>query len=207
MCEQGQRKIITGVYGGSFNPIHIGHTAMACELIRRGMVDEVWLVVSPQNPLKNDVSLWDENQRLSLARTAVSHIPRVEVCDVEFEMPRPSYMSSTLRTLSDRYPGREFVLIIGRDNWDIIEKWHDWQWILGNHRVIVLPRTTVYGLSDGGVTDPADNPTVLYPFDDAASEFKLVDMSSSWIRQQIIGNPGYDGRGLDPEVWNKIIGE
>lgn len=130
----------TGIYGGSFNPIHNGHVSLARHLIGQGLVDEVWLVVSPQNPFKADASLLDEQCRLSLARLAVEHEPGIEVSDVEFALPRPSFMSSTLRTLSARYPQREFSLIIGADNWVRFPQWHEARWIMEHYPLIVFPR-------------------------------------------------------------------
>ena len=132
----------TGIYGGSFNPIHNGHVSLARHLIGQGLVDEVWLVVSPQNPFKADASLLDEQCRLSLARLAVEHEPGIEVSDVEFALPRPSFMSSTLRTLSARYPQREFSLIIGADNWVRFPQWHE------AHR-LPAPRLPHRGIAPG----------------------------------------------------------
>ena len=117
MCKQGAKKIVTGIYGGSFNPIHIGHTGMATELVRQRLVDEMWLIVSPQNPLK-DNGLWDDNLRLELSRIAVKSCNDVKVSDIEFGLPRPNYMITTLESLSSTFPDREFVLVIGMDNWN-----------------------------------------------------------------------------------------
>lgn len=198
MHNHVKAKIVTGVYGGSFNPIHTGHTAMARQLVSTGMVDELWLVVSPQNPLKNNASLWDDELRLALARQAVSDIDRVEVSDIEFGLPRPSYMADTLQALERRYPEREFVLVIGRDNWIIFDHWYHWQEILDNYAVIVLPR------SQQRENVPDEEGFAERRGDVRFAQFPLVDMSSTWIRQQIETNPRYEGQGLTDEVWRQI---
>lgn len=195
MCTRELKKIVTGVYGGSFNPIHNGHTAMASEMVRRGLVDEMWLVVSPQNPLKTE-GLWDDDFRLALARAAITDAEGVSVSDVEFGLPRPNYMIVTLETLSVRFPGREFVLVIGRDNWERFCRWYRWRDILREYRIIVLPRR-MDGSVSGEVPD-ADVAGVTF------ADVPLIDLSSTWIRSEIYGNPSYSGEGLCPEVWKMI---
>ena len=195
MCKQAPKKTITGVYGGSFNPIHLGHTSMAREIVRQGLVDEMWLVVSPQNPLK-DSGLWDDGFRLELARAAVRDVEAVEVSDVEFGLPKPNYMVNTLETLSAQFPDREFVLVIGQDNWDCFHRWYKWEDILQRYRLMVLPRQT---------GEPCDNARR----DGVCGRVTFVDtplinISSTWIRSQTIDNPQYKGEGLDSKVWEMI---
>lgn len=201
MCKSEPKKTVTGVYGGSYNPIHLGHTSMASAIIAQGLVDEMWLVVSPQNPLK-DGGLWDDAFRLELARIAVREIESVEVSDVEFGLPKPNYMVSTLATLSSRFPDREFVLVIGQDNWECFHRWYKWEEILAGYRIIVLPR-------ESGET-PANVP--LSPKEDGNAhvlfaDLPLVNISSTWIRAEIKDNPLYDGEWLAPEVWERIKSE
>lgn len=190
------KKTITGVYGGSFNPIHLGHTAMAAEIVHRGMVDEMWLVVSPQNPLKHE-GLWDDDFRLSLARKAVEGMKGIEVSDVEFSLPRPNYMITTLETLSERYPDREFVLVIGMDNWECFHRWYRNEDILRHYPIIVLPRRSDDKNEKKCLMD-ASMGNVSFP------DLKLIDLSSTWIRTQINENKAYDGEGMDPRVWDMI---
>lgn len=197
MYSRSPKKTRTGVYGGSFNPIHLGHTAMAAEIVRRGLVDEMLLVVSPQNPLKHD-GLWPDDLRLELARVAVEGLEGVEVSDVEFSLPRPSYMVSTLETLSEQYPCRELVLVIGMDNWTRFHRWYRSADILRHYPLIVLPRREA---DEACVPTPAECPPgadVSFP------DIPLIDLSSTWIRSQINDNPSYDGQGLDPRVWEMI---
>ena len=183
------KRIITGIYGGSFNPIHLGHTQLAGALAHGGLVDEMWLLVSPHNPLKEDAELLDDQERLRLARLAVADLPGVEVCDREFTLPRPSYMYNTLATLSLEHPDREFVLVIGADNWECFHLWHRHEDILAGYRLIIYPRPG-YECRDvpPGVTI-ADTP--------------LLDISSTWIRRRI-PQPDYQGEGLPVPVWNEI---
>ena len=201
MCKSEPKKTITGVYGGSYNPIHLGHTSMASAIVAQGLVDEMWLVVSPQNPLK-DGGLWDDAFRLELARIAVRDIESVEVSDVEFGLPKPNYMVRTLATLSSRFPDREFVLVIGQDNWECFHRWYKWEEILAGYRIIVLPR-------ESGET-PANVP--LSPKEDGNAhvlfaDLPLVNISSTWVRAEIKDNPLYDGEWLAPEVWERIKSE
>jgi len=180
----------TGIYGGSFNPIHEGHVALARALAESGLVDEMWLMVSPQNPFKVDAQLLNDEERLRLARLAVRDVPGVEICDREFSMPRPSYMYNTLQALSCEHPDREFVLVIGADNWERFPKWYRSEDILSAYRIIVYPRPG-YTLQDvpEGVTI-ADTP--------------LLDISSTEIRRRIAFEPDYDGEGLPAVVWQEI---
>ena len=133
-------KILTGIYGGSFNPIHNGHIAIARAMLERGAVDEVWLMVSPQNPLKQQADLLDEQQRLNMTRRAIENIPGIKACDYEFSMPRPSYMWHTLQSLSRDYPDRQFVLLIGADNWQVFDRWYHADDIIAHYPIRIYPR-------------------------------------------------------------------
>ena len=183
-------KIKTGIYGGSFNPIHVGHVSLAKALAESGLVDEMWLLVSPQNPFKVDADLLDDDERLRLTRLAVADVPGVEVCDREFSLPRPSYMYNTLQALSQEHPDREFVLVIGADNWERFPDWYRSKDILASFRVMIYPRP---GYKLGKLprrVKLADTP--------------LLDISSTDIRRRIASEPDYDGEGLAPSVWQEI---
>ncbi|MCR5139987.1 MAG: nicotinate (nicotinamide) nucleotide adenylyltransferase [Bacteroidaceae bacterium] len=134
-----------GIFGGTFNPIHLGHTALASYICNLGLVDEVWLMVSPQNPFKRDHQLLDEAIRLRLATLAVRDFPRLRASDFEFHLPRPSYTYVTLQELSRAYPDDAFSLIIGADNWDAFPKWRNANDILAHYPIIVYPREKVRG--------------------------------------------------------------
>ena len=129
-----------GIFGGSFNPIHLGHTALAAYICEQGLVDEVWLMVSPQNPLKRDSALLDESERLAMARLAVAPYPMLRACDFEFTLPRPSYTYHTLQALRKAYPDHEFSLIIGEDNWQCFDRWYRGEDIARETPIIVYPR-------------------------------------------------------------------
>ncbi len=131
-----------GIFGGSFNPIHLGHTALAAYICEQGLVDEVWLMVSPQNPLKQDLTLLDENERLAMAQLAVAPYPMLRACDFEFTLPRPSYTYHTLQALRTAYPEHEFSLIIGEDNWNNFHRWYRGDDIVRETPIIVYPRSS-----------------------------------------------------------------
>ena len=125
-----------GIYGGSFNPIHIGHTSLAQSLISQGVTDEVWLLVSPLNPLKQSANpdILDYDERLHIARLATEGMQGIRVSDFENSLPIPSYMANTLSELAKAYPNDEFSLIIGADNWQDFHRWHKWESILSEYR-------------------------------------------------------------------------
>lgn len=131
--------IRTGIFGGSFNPIHKGHTGLAQAILEEGLADEVWLMVTPQNPLKQQHSLLPEQERLQLARLAVKDTPGITACDFEFHLPRPSFTWQTLRALRTAYPNRDFSLIIGADNWHIFPQWAHHEELL-SYNIIMYPR-------------------------------------------------------------------
>ena len=130
----------TGIYGGSFNPIHRGHVELAERLCRDEGLDELWFMVSPQNPFKkSSPDLLNENIRLELARMAVREHPCLKVSDFEFRLPRPSYTADTLAALRQAYPDRLFTLVIGADNWLAFKDWKKPDEILSHHRILVYP--------------------------------------------------------------------
>jgi nicotinate-nucleotide adenylyltransferase len=129
-----------GIFGGSFNPIHLGHTALAAYICEQGLVDEVWLMVSPHNPLKENSTLINEQERLAMARLAVAPYPTLRACDFEFTLPRPSYTYHTLQALRKAYPDHEFSLIIGEDNWQCFDRWYRGEDIARETPIIVYPR-------------------------------------------------------------------
>lgn len=129
-----------GIFGGSFNPIHTGHAIIASHIIKSGVVDELWLMVAPQNPLKHTIDSELDKHRLVMAWMVSERIPGVKVSDFEFSLPRPSYSISTLDALAKTYPEDQFVLVIGADNWQIFDNWHESQRIIDQYGLIVYPR-------------------------------------------------------------------
>ena len=182
----------TGIYGGSFNPIHQGHTTLGRWLVRQKYLDELWFLVSPQNPLKPASGLLDDRARLHLARLAVGRKRGLRVSDFEFRLPRPSYMVNTLAALRETYPEREFVLVIGADNWERFPDWYLSAEILRHHRLLIYPRP-------GSPVDATALPPGVQLVDTP-----LLDISSTRIRDAIRTQPAYDGFGLDSRVWAEI---
>ena len=165
-----------GIFGGSFNPIHTGHIALAQAVQKQCELDEVWLMVSPQNPLKqNDSDLLADNLRLEMAQKALKDIDGIKACDYEFHLPKPSYTWNTLQHLSKDYPEHRFFLLIGGDNWAHFTRWFHWQDILWHHDVIVYPRDEYPGTID----------------------VPLLDVSSTEIRQKV--SAGESIKGLVPD--------
>lgn len=129
-----------GIFSGSFNPIHIGHIILANDVIEYTDIDEVWFLVTPHNPLKNEASLLDEMERLKMVELATKPYNRMKVSDFEFDLPRPSYTVDTLKALHKKYPDHNFTLIIGADNWSHIETWKDYKEIISNFNLLIYPR-------------------------------------------------------------------
>lgn len=180
--------IRTGIFGGSFNPIHKGHTALAEQILKQNLVDELWLVVSPQNPLKKDMQLMDDQTRLELAQLAVKNHPSIKVSDFEFHLPRPSYMTDTLKALRNSYPERNFCLIIGADNWLVFDHWFNYQEILKDYSIIVYAR-------QGFPIDPKTLPQnvhlispMLYPISSTEIRQNLKEETdvSKWLEPEVI---------------------
>ena len=138
----------TGIFGGSFNPIHNGHIALAQQLRKAAALDEVWLMVSPQNPLKQESDLLADHLRFMMAQKAVEDVEGIVASDFEFHLPKPSYTWLTLQALSQHYPDREFVLMIGGDNWAHFTRWYPWKDILRQYDVVVYPRDEYPGTVD-----------------------------------------------------------
>ena len=129
-----------GILGGSFNPVHAGHMMLASYLAQWGYVDEVWLTLSPRNPLKDAAGLLPDTKRLAMLTLASRNARGIDICDLELSMPKPSYTINTLRALRERYPDKDFRLIIGSDNWQTFTQWREWEAILNEFGVIVYPR-------------------------------------------------------------------
>lgn len=134
-----------GLYFGSFNPIHIGHLIIAEYLVEQTDLNEIWFVITPSNPLKRKSSLLNEYQRLYMVNIAVENDHRFRSCDIEFTLPYPSYTSYTLAFLKEKYPQKEFSLIMGEDNLESIDKWKNWEHIMENYNIYVYPRVGFNG--------------------------------------------------------------
>lgn len=129
-----------GLFFGSFNPIHHAHLIIAKYILNQNLVDQIWFVVSPHNPLKETKSLLNENHRLHLVRLAIEGEYQMKAVDIEFFLPRPSYTSVTLNYLSEKYPNHHFHLIVGGDSFQNFPKWKNYKYIIDNYDIILYNR-------------------------------------------------------------------
>jgi len=129
-----------GIFSGSFNPIHIGHLILANYIVEYTHLQEIWFVVSPQNPLKSKQGLIGEDVRLKMTELALKDYPKLKASDFEFSLPKPSYTINTLDNLKESFPQYDFTLIIGADNWSTFENWKEHDVILDKYPIMVYPR-------------------------------------------------------------------
>lgn len=171
----------TGLFFGSFNPVHIGHLIIADFFLQFTDIDKIWFVVSPQNPFKVNESLLDEKTRLNLVRLAIESNPGFEATDVEFSMEQPSYTHKTLKYLLSKHPETEFVLIIGSDNLEEFDKWKNYEEILDIIDIYVYPRAGFSG--SRFLQHPRVN----------LKAAPIIEISSSFIRKIVSEgkDPGY----------------
>lgn len=191
------------IFGGSYNPIHIGHIQLAKALCQQGVCDKLWLLVSPQNPFKQaSTDLLDENIRLKLTRLAVANEPNIEVSDFEFQLPRPSYMVNTLAKMREAYPEHTFVLVIGADNWVKFSKWYKSDEIMQHHELAVYPRP------EYDIEFADEKNSLILPPSNTIKGVRFVNtplypISSSMIRQAISNGTDYS-QWVTPEVFQYI---
>lgn len=183
----------TALFFGSFNPIHVGHLIIAETMQQQEGIDEVWFVVSPQNPLKERATLLADHHRLQMVRRAIEDNYHLRACDVEMHLPVPSYTVVTLAALGEKYPDREFCLIMGSDNLASLHRWRNYEYILQNYRIYVYPRPG----SERCALREHENVTMV--------DVPMMDISSSYIRQQIAARK--DVRYLLTEPVHKYLTE
>lgn len=174
-----------GLYSGSFNPVHHGHVMLANYLVEFSDLDELWFVVSPQNPLKKREDLMKDEDRLKMVELALEGDSRLKVSDIEMSLPLPSYTINTLRALSERYPHDQFVFICGMDSLQGMYRWREYQSILDNYELLVFPRKGY----DGGELIHHRHVKVL--------ETPVIEVSSTFIRNSM--KAGKDVRHFMPE--------
>ena len=129
-----------GLYFGTYNPIHVGHLIIANHMVDYTELDQVWLVVSPQNPLKSKASLLADYHRLALVRVAIESNNKLKASNIEFDLPKPSYTVDTLTYIQEKHPDHVFSLIMGEDNLRTLHKWKNYEQLLENHSIFVYPR-------------------------------------------------------------------
>jgi len=180
-----------GLYFGSFNPVHTGHLVIASYMAEFTDLEQVWLVVSPHNPLKAKQTLLQDYHRLTLVKTGIGSNRKLKASDVEFKLSKPSYTINTLAHLTEQFPQHQFVLIMGYDTLETFHKWKNYEQILENYSLYVYPRPE----SSGG--DLINHPHV------KKVEAPLMQISSSFIRENIRNKK--DVRYMMPEsVWDYI---
>jgi nicotinate-nucleotide adenylyltransferase len=162
-----------GLFFGTFNPIHLGHLIIGGYMLEFSSIDELWFVVTPHNPHKQKSSLLNDYTRLELVRLAIGENHRMRVSDVEFSLPQPSYTSSTLAHLHEKYKEYDFALIMGEDNVENLHKWHNYEYLLKEHKIIVYPRVRE------GNAERMAHPNIEY------TQAPIIELSSSFIRAAI----------------------
>lgn len=161
-----------GIFGGSFNPIHTGHIALAKSLCEKAGLDEVWFMVSPMNPFKKAATdLLDDQLRLEMVKKALEGEPQLQACDYEFHLPKPSYTWHTLQAISQDFSDIRFTLLIGGDNWAAFDKWYHHDDILAHYPIVVYPR------KGSDIGEVPEGVTIV--------ETPLLNISSTEIRHHI----------------------
>lgn len=182
-----------GLYFGTFNPIHVGHLIIANHMAEYGGLDQVWLVVTPHNPLKKKSTLLDDHHRLQMVFLAVEDYPKLKPSDIEFRLPQPSYTVNTLAHLQEKFPTHEFSLIMGEDNLNSLHKWKNYEVILQNHDIYVYPRINTE-IIDPQIAANARIHRVGAP---------VIEISSTFIRNSI-----KEGKNVRPlltaKVWDYV---
>ena len=164
-----------GLYFGTFNPIHVGHLIIANHMVENSDLDEIWMVVTPQNPFKKKSSLLDNYHRLQLVDLAIENYPKIKSSKIEFDLPQPNYTVHTLAHISDKFPEHNFSLIMGEDNLKSFHKWKNYEIILEHHHLYVYPR-----ISEGKTETQFDNHPKIHKIDSP-----IIQISSTQIRKGI----------------------
>ena len=194
-----QRKKI-GLFFGSFNPIHIGHLILANYILEHSDMQELWFVVSPQNPFKEKKSLLKDHNRLDMVQLAIKNYPKMRASNVEFSLPTPSYTIDTLTYLQEKYPDYSFSLIMGEDNIGSLHKWKNYELLLQNYQIIVYPRIFVEDTSTSLNVPELKNHQNIHKID-----APIIELSATEIRNMI--KAGRNVRPmLPPEVFEYLDG-
>ncbi|MBI1836550.1 MAG: nicotinate-nucleotide adenylyltransferase [Flavobacteriia bacterium] len=196
-----------GLYFGTFNPIHVGHLVIANYMADFTDLDQVWLIVSPQNPLKIKSSLLPDYHRLAIVKEAIENNPKLRASDIEFHLSKPSYTSTTLAYLKEKYPENEFSLIMGEDNLRTLHKWYNYEILLKNYTFYVYPRVLTMQEEQEVVAIGFNSKNNFSELENIkiCNEAPVMKVSASFIRQAI--KEGKDVRYLLTEPVRKYIEE
>ncbi|MFL9829933.1 nicotinate (nicotinamide) nucleotide adenylyltransferase [Flavobacterium sp. ARAG 55.4] len=182
-----------GLYFGTFNPIHVGHLIIANHMAEHSDLDQVWLVVTPHNPLKKKSTLLDDYHRLQMVYLATEDYPKLKPSDIEFKLPQPNYTVNTLVHLEEKYPNHEFSLIMGEDNLKSLHKWKNYEAILAHHEIYVYPR----------ISSETENLELKNHAKIHLIDAPVVEISSTTIRNNIKSAKNIRPL-LSPKVWEYI---
>ena len=178
-----------GLYFGTFNPIHVGHLIIANHLAEHSDLDQIWMVVTPHNPLKSKPTWLDDYQRLQLVFLATEDYPKIKPSDIEFKLPQPNYTVNTLVYLQEKYPKHIFSLIMGEDNLKSLHKWKNYEVILQNYEIYVYPRIYSKAKTEEDPNLKGDsakqNPTIKNNIKIHYVDAPIIEISSTFIRENI----------------------
>lgn len=181
-----------GLYFGSFNPIHIGHLIIANYFAEFTDLDQIWMVVTPHNPLKKKNTLLDDYHRLEMVYLATDNFSKIKPSDIEFKLSQPNYTVNTLAHLQEKFPAYEFALIMGEDNLNSLNKWKNYETILQNHELYVYPRVSAKPISDMPFLENFKSKIHIV-------EAPAVEISSTFIRKSI-----KDKKNISPMLPEKV---
>jgi len=182
-----------GLYFGTFNPIHVGHLIIANHMAENSDLEQIWMVVTPHNPLKKKSTLLDDYHRLQMVFLATEDFPKIKPSDIEFKLPQPNYTVNTLAHLQEKFPQHEFALIMGEDNLNSLQKWKNYEVILQNHAIYVYPR-----LNSGEIDSQFINHSKIHRIG-----APVIELSSTFIRESIKNNKNVVPM-LPHKVWEYI---
>lgn len=196
-----------GLYFGTFNPIHVGHLIIANHMAEHADLDQIWMVVTPHNPLKKKNTLLDDYHRLQMVHLATEDFPKIKPSDIEFKLSQPNYTVNTLVHLEEKYPNYEFSLIMGEDNLKSLHKWKNYEAILAHHEIYVYPRLEAKVSVEEAISSDADNLDlkILQKFGTKIHmiDAPVVEISATFIRDNI--KKGKNVQPLLPaKVWDYI---